>query len=114
VRNELDRQCTREHLRDWIDRHREVFAIPSPRETSFVARIFMVSHFHQLVAQKQRLKGSPVADPFVIAAASVRNGRVVTEETRRPNAGKIPNVCEHFAIPWTNLEGFMEAEGWEF
>ena len=25
-----------------------------------------------------------------------------------------PNVCEHFTIKWTNLEGFMEQEGWKF
>lgn len=111
---ELDRECTRAHLREWLARHREVFATPSPIETSFVSRIFTVTHFRQLVAQKQRLKGSPVADPFVIAAASARKGCVVTEEVPKDNAAKIPNVCEHFSVPWTNMEGFMEAEKWRF
>ena len=53
----------------------------------------------------------PVADPFVIALAKVRDGCVVTEETMRPNAAKVPNVCEHFGIEYTNVEGFMNKEG---
>ena len=32
----------------------------------------------------------------------------------KKNAGKIPNVCEHFGVDWTNVEGFMAREGWTF
>lgn len=111
---ELDRECTRLHLREWLTKHHELFTIPTSAETNFVAKIFAIAHFRQLVAQKQRLKGSPVADPFVIACASVRNGCVVTEEMTKGNAAKIPNVCKHFSVPCINIEGFMEAEKWRF
>ncbi len=39
---------------------------------------------------------------------------VVTEETFRPNAAKIPNVCQHFGIECINLRQLMEREGWRF
>jgi hypothetical protein len=81
---------------------------------SFVAQIFSVPLFRQLVSERQRLRGSPVADPFVIAMAKIRSGCVVTEEAKKENAARIPTVCEHFGIAWCNIEGFMEAQGWEF
>jgi hypothetical protein len=55
-----------------------------------------------------------VADPFVIAAAAIRGGTVVTQEHLKPNAAKIPNVCDHFGIPWTDVEGFMVHQSWNF
>jgi hypothetical protein len=35
-------------------------------------------------------------------------------ERLKPNAVKVPNICEHFKIPYLYLERFMESEGWEF
>ncbi|MFY9611452.1 MAG: DUF4411 family protein [Blastocatellia bacterium] len=66
------------------------------------------------MSQKALLKGTPVADPFVIAAAAVRGGTVVTQEQPKPNAAKIPNVCDHFGVAWTDLEGFMNQQNWTF
>jgi hypothetical protein len=63
---------------------------------------------------KARLTGTPVADPFVIACAAVRNGAVVTEEKFKQNAAKIPNVCAHFQVDCIDLEGFMRAVVWSF
>jgi Domain of unknown function (DUF4411) len=80
----------------------------------FVATIFSVPHFKYLVGQRQILKGMPVADPFVVAAAKIRGACVVTEEKLKKNAARIPNVCEHFDVLYTNMEGFMEDEGWQF
>ena len=79
-----------------------------------VAEIFGLRHFQNLVGERPRLTGKPVADPFVIASARVRRGCVVTEEALKKNAAGIPNVCDHFSIPWTNLEGFMERHDWRF
>ena len=39
---------------------------------------------------------------------------VVTEEIYRPNAAKIPNVCEYFNIECINLQQLMIREGWQF
>ena len=67
-----------------------------------------------LIRKKETLEGRPVADPFLVAKAKVENTTLVTQEERRENAAKIPNVCEHFGVQYTNLEGFMEREGWQF
>ncbi len=114
VRRELEVQATHEHLREWINTNKRIFLTPSPEEMAFVANIFSVPHFQQLVGEKQRLLGRPVADPFVIASAAVAGGCVVTEEVKKDNAAKIPNVCDHFGIRCTSLEGFMGRENWEF
>ena len=114
VLRELENQITKPWLRDWIDGRRRLFEAPSDEETEFVREIFSVRHFQALVGQKQRLKGTPVADPWVIACARARGWCVVTEEEHRPNAAKIPNVCEHFEIPCLGLEGFLEDRDWRF
>jgi hypothetical protein len=116
VRNEIERNLgTRlETLTGWCASHQELFTTPSPQEQRYVASIFHNSHFLQLVTQKALLKGTPVADPFVIAKAWEVGGCVVTEEADRLNAARIPNVCAHFGVDCTNLEGFMERERWQF
>jgi hypothetical protein len=48
------------------------------------------------------------------ASARVRGGCVVTEEKLKPKAAKIPNVCEHFGVHCTNVEGFLKQKGWTF
>jgi len=90
------------------------FQLPSPEEFAFVVEIFKVSHFQSLVRKKERLQGKPVADPFVIAKAKALKGCVITQESKKPNAVHIPNVCEYFSIDCLNLEGFMEREDWTF
>jgi hypothetical protein len=114
VYNELRGQVNKPHLLAWINTNKMIFEIPGEKETEFVGQIFAIPHFQQLVSERHRLRGTPVADPFVIAMAKVRGGCVVTEEAKKENAARIPNVCEHFEIPWRNVEGFMEAKGWEF
>jgi hypothetical protein len=71
-------------------------------------------HFQALIGEKQRLMGTPVADPFVIACAKIRQGTVVTEERLKPHAAKIPNVCQHVSVPCIDLETFMQKQGWSF
>lgn len=101
-------------LRDWAEEHESLFATPTAAEGSFVREIYAVAHFQQNIERKKLYKGGKNADPFVIARAAVDGGVVVTMETLRPNAARIPNICEHFEIAWLSLEGFMEAEGWRF
>lgn len=114
VFNELERFDDPGPVLEWAKNHKEIFAIPTSDETEFVARIFQVAHFQALIAQKSILTGRPVADPFVVAAAAVRGATVVTQESLKPNAAKIPNVCQHFGIPCVNLEQFMTHHGWNF
>jgi len=60
------------------------------------------------------LRGYPVADPFVVARAQSIEACVVTEEASKPNAAKIPNVCDHFGVRFTDVKGFLSEVGWRF
>lgn len=101
-------------LRDWAENQANLFPSPTADEAGFVARIFAVPHFLQIIERKKLLKGGLNADPFVIARAHEIDGSVVTLESAPPNGAKIPNICRHFNIPCLTLEGFMEEEGWTF
>lgn len=123
VLNELERQNISTEVQQWVKDNKALFATPSAAELQFVATIFRVKHFQTLIGEQQRLKGMPVADPFVIACAKIKEGTVVTEEgwehkagklVLKPNAARIPNVCNHFKIPCINLEAFMEQQKWKF
>lgn len=123
VFNELQRQAVSEEVLKWAKNHKGMFFTPNSEELKFVAEIFKVRHFQGLIGAQQRLKGTPVADPFVIACARINEGTVVTEEgwqrggkplVLKPNAAKIPNVCAHFKIPCIDLEEFMHQQGWKF
>ena len=114
VRRELDFYIPYPHLSDWVKDHGDIFSPPNPVETRFVSEIFSAPHFLTLVNQKSLLEGRPCADPFIIAKAKFIDGCVVTEEKWKQNAAKIPNVCEHFEVDCTNLQGFMEREDWTF
>lgn len=103
-----------DRLAIWANKHQDFFPQPTAQELHFVTEIFRVKHFQTLVRNRERLLGKPVADPFLIARAHVLKGCVVTEEGKKPNAAKIPNVCDHFGIRWTNLEGFMEKLDWTY
>ena len=115
VLNELERFDDSGSILTWAKNHRDIFSTPSNEETDFVARIFQVQHFQALIAQKSILTGRPVADPFVVAAAATKEeGTVVTQETLKENAAKIPNVCQHFGVACINLEEFMTHQDWNF
>jgi len=101
-------------LWNWVQARRQLFPMPTSEEQAFVREIFDVAHFRALVGATQRLQGHPVADPFVIAAARVGGGSVVTEETFKPNAAKVPNVCQHFGIPYGTVEDFLRQNNWTF
>jgi hypothetical protein len=92
----------------------KLFLESTSEELKFVGEIFRVRHFQAMIRKQERLKGKPVADPFVIARAKISGACVVTQEKKTENAAKISNVCNHFGIPCINLEGFMEKENWIF
>jgi len=56
------------------------------------------------------------ADPIVVATARVTRATVVVQETRRGGQGrpKIPDLCDHFEVPFTNLLGFIQSRNWKF
>jgi hypothetical protein len=60
--------------------------------------------------------GKSQADPFVIALAKVRDLTVLTGEkhSRTPGVVRIPDVCDHFKIPFINIMGLIKRQGWKF
>jgi len=115
---------TREALREledlggeplgWAHANLALFTTPDAKEGAFVAGIFAVEHFQANIERQKMLRGGRNADPFLIARAFATGATVVTMEQFRPNAAKIPNICEHFKVPSLDLRGFMEKEGWVF
>lgn len=67
VKKELELQDASEHLGIWVAANPLVFPTPTEGEMQMVAEIFRVTHFQQLIGEKQRLRGQPVADPFIVA-----------------------------------------------
>lgn len=99
---------------DWAKANASIFAIPNALEAGFVAKIYAIPHFQANIERQKLIKGGHNADSFLIARAFATGGTLVTLERLKPNAVKIPNICSHFKIPFLNLEGFMEREGWIF
>jgi hypothetical protein len=116
VLNELTNYNDADFIQEWAKDHKQIFPTPMQAELLCVKQIFAVAHFQPLISNKALLKGTPVADPFVIASAMARQsvGTVVTQEQLKPTASKIPNVCNHFKVPCLNLEEFMVAQKWAF
>jgi transcriptional regulator with XRE-family HTH domain len=89
---------------------RNIFRTPNEEELSIVKDILSDHRFRGLIRRESILKGLPVADPFIIAAAKVHNGMVVTQENYKPDAARIPTVCEVLKVRCINLEQFLKRE----
>jgi hypothetical protein len=103
-----------EALREWADANSGLFSTPTAAEGAVVAAIYAIPRFQQNIELKKMYRGGRNADPFVIARASVDGRVVVTMEALKPNAAKIPNICEHLGVQCFSLEQFMEQEDWQF
>jgi hypothetical protein len=114
VYKELEQLSRGDALEQWAKNHRNFFSPPSPEELRFVTQIYSVPHFQQNLGAKQLLNGGAFADPFLIAKAYVSKGTVVTQEKSTPHATRIPNICEYFKIPCTDLQGFLQKQKWVF
>lgn len=114
VLKEVRNGAAASHLLTWVECHAGFFQVPDAAVLDFMRTIFKVPKFQEIVGEKQLLKGSPVADPFIIAAAQVVKGCVVTEERPKPNSTKIPTICQYFDVPCCDLEGMLTKLQWEF
>jgi hypothetical protein len=114
VFNELQNYNDTDFIQDWAQQHKGIFSTPTNPELLIVQEVLAIPHFQTLIAQKAILKGTPVADPFVVASAKVKGCTVVSQESFKENAAKVPNVCKHFNVPCIKLDEFMATEGWSF
>ena len=103
---ELENQIGDGHVREWVDRQKHIFKIPTNEECVIVSGLFQDKECQGLVKAKNILKGYPVADPFVIALAKVRGFCVVTQET----ANRMPRICRKVDVECVNIERFLEKE----
>ena len=62
-----------------------------------------------LIKKNNILKGLPVADPFILAVAKIRNAIVVTQEADKSGA-RIPNICKKNEIECISLQKFFNKE----
>jgi len=109
---ELEDRFSEEQTKRLLCANGDFFASPNVDELAFITKIYAVPHFQHNLEQKKLLKGGPFADPFIIAKAILVKGVVVTEETLRPHAAKIPNICDHFGIECICLKDFLVKEDW--
>jgi hypothetical protein len=114
VLREIESNCPFETIEEWATAHRSIFQPPSEQEMKFVAKIFQKKQYQGFVKKQNILKGRPVADPFVIAAAKISGGEVVTLESATAGGARIPAACHEFGIKCINLEQFLEHEGLRF
>jgi len=98
----------------WAADNNGLFATPTAEEGRVVASIYAVKHFQQNIELKKILTGGKNADPFVVARAVAVEGAVLTMEQLKPNAAKIPNICDYFKLPCRDFRRFMMTEGWSF
>ena len=97
-----------DEVAEWAEENEDLFleldaAIQNQAKT-------ILKQFPTLVDLKKSKSG---ADPFLIAAAVVRRGTVVTQEKKSGGspAAKIPDVCKALNIPCITLLGVIQAEG---
>lgn len=111
---ELEFLATAPHLIDWINNNRNLFTVPSAEEMAYVAEIFRVRKFQEMIGKKQMDRGMAVADPWLVARGRHLVGCVVSQESPKENSAKVPNVCEHFGVECTKIRELMSREGWRF
>lgn len=114
VLREIEGNCPFESIETWVKAHRGIFKPPSDQEMKFVAKLFEKKQYQGFVKRQNILKGRPVADPFVIAAAKNSGGRVVTLESPTAGGARIPAACIDFGVECIDLEQFLEHEGLRF
>ena len=107
--SELKRQCTSDENLKWLKSKKEYFTAPSNRECEIVAQIYAQRNFQNNIARKNILNGQPVADAFLVARAKNigEEAIVVSREILKPNAAKIPNICEALKVRYMDDKEFQ-------
>jgi hypothetical protein len=105
---ELELQFSKDgKIISWLKKYKSAFSNPTNEEAMIVSQIYMNRNFQNGIQEKNILQGMPVADPFLIAKAKVLGATVVTREKIKPNAAKVPNICEQFEVAYIGEEEFQ-------
>ncbi len=108
--SELERQCTTKENVQWLKEKKDFFTSPSNEECEIVAQIYRNRNFQNNVARKNIHNGQPVADAFLVARAKFigNDAIVVSREVLKPNAAKIPNLCEALGVAYIDDQEFQK------
>ena len=110
AQREIESNCPFKHILDWVSEHHYIFVKPSDEELKIVSEIFKKEQFRGLVRKSNILKGRPVADPFIVAAAKVYCACVITQESLKLGGARIPTLCKELEVDCRDLESFLELE----
>jgi hypothetical protein len=106
---------TDDDLADWAKNRRGPPLFIDPDAAVQAALTEIVDYVHATYPPVHAQRFLSGADPWIIAHAKVHGGTVVTLETliTDPSAKrvKIPNVCAHFEVPYTNLFTMLTSLG---
>ncbi|MDV0446599.1 hypothetical protein MsAg5_04450 [Methanosarcinaceae archaeon Ag5] len=114
VKREIERLTSFPEMTVWTEKNKHIFSEPDQKEFDFLAGLFQNPAARDLVNPQNVYNGLPAADPFVISKAYATGGTVVTTEKLKPNARKIPNICQEYSVPCLNLADFFKKEKWTF
>jgi hypothetical protein len=109
VYREVKKNCPEQHIEKWVDSHKDLFAIPNEEEQKFILTLMNIEENRNLIKKNNILKGLPVADPFIISVAKIRNAIIVTQESNKSGA-RIPNICKKYNIECITLREFFKRE----
>jgi len=101
-----------DEIAEWAKLNKQIFIKPTIEEQILVQQI--LAKHPDLVKEEAILLGKPYADPFVIAQAKSHSCILVHSEKLKPNAHKIPNVCQDFGVAELALFEFFRKEKWKF
>ena len=96
-------------LNKWAKKHKNMFIDKKDIQT----KVKQIQNWHPGLTKKDNPQID--ADYYVIALAQYMGGwTVVTDEGRRKNRLRIPDVCEKLKIPCVNLHNFFKKCKWEY
>jgi len=110
VRREIEVNCPYDYIEAWVKKHHDIFLPPTEEESKIVSDIFKKEQYRGIVRREKMLKGLPVADPFIIAAAKANKACVVTQESLKPGGARIPTICSDLHVDCIDLEKFLEQQ----
>jgi hypothetical protein len=95
----------------WVKENKHIFRnYDLPAEGDFIARL---GKDDELFVHGRKQKANH-ADPWLVAQAKINNLTLVTEETGKGGAEKLPNVCSKYGIKCIDIFGLIQKKNWSF
>lgn len=99
----------KDDLYKWVKDYKVIF-VPETEDIQ-EKLILTVTKFPGCISKKGT---KDAADPWVVATALATNSAVVTYESNKKHAFRIPNMCESLGIQCITLHDVIKQEGWKY